>query len=101
MLGWLVDERGIEPRVKVFDKSERPGGTFSRSDFACEAEGDLYVCPGGKKLRKRRRIFSSLRSNATKAGTMIYRASKLDCGLRAQAQVLREHGSAQDRALCP
>src|SRR6516165_10740745 len=23
MLGWLVDERGIEPHVKVFDKSER------------------------------------------------------------------------------
>jgi hypothetical protein len=23
MLGWLVDERSIEPHVKVFDKSER------------------------------------------------------------------------------
>jgi hypothetical protein len=34
MLGWLVDERGIEPYVKVFDKSERTDGTFSRSDFA-------------------------------------------------------------------
>jgi hypothetical protein len=22
MLAWLVDERGIEPHVKVFDKSE-------------------------------------------------------------------------------
>ena len=38
MLGWLVDERGIEPHVKVFDKSERTDGTFSRSDFAYEAE---------------------------------------------------------------
>jgi transposase len=27
MLGWLVDERGIEPHVKVFDKSERADGT--------------------------------------------------------------------------
>ena len=27
MLGWLVDERGIEPHVKVFlDKSERKAG---------------------------------------------------------------------------
>ena len=33
MLGWLVDERSIEPHVKVFDKSERMDGTFSRSDF--------------------------------------------------------------------
>jgi hypothetical protein len=27
MLGWL-DERGIEPHVKVFDKPERTDGTF-------------------------------------------------------------------------
>jgi hypothetical protein len=30
MLGWLVDERRIEPHVKVFEKSERTDGTFSR-----------------------------------------------------------------------
>ena len=79
MLGWLVDERGIEPHVKVFDKSERSDGTFSRSDFAYDAEGDFYVCPSGKPLRKRRRLFSSLRSDVTQDGTIIYRASKLDC----------------------
>jgi hypothetical protein len=37
MLGWLVDERGIEPHVKVFDKSERSDGTFSRGDFTYDA----------------------------------------------------------------
>ena len=31
MIGWLVDERGIEPHVKLIDKSERTDGTFSRS----------------------------------------------------------------------
>src|ERR1700758_1463271 len=30
MLGWLVDERGIEPHVTVFDKSARKDGSFSR-----------------------------------------------------------------------
>jgi len=30
MVGWLVDERGIEPHVKLMDKSERSDGTFSR-----------------------------------------------------------------------
>ena len=35
--------------------------------------------PGGKELRKRRRLFSSLRSDVTQDGTIIYRASKLDC----------------------
>jgi hypothetical protein len=79
MLGWLVDERGMEPHVKVFDKSERTDGTFSRGDFAYDAECDLFVCPGGKELRKRRRLFSSLRSDVTREGTIIYRASKLAC----------------------
>ena len=79
MIEWLVDERGIEPHVKLMDKSERKDGTFSRSDFAYDAERDLHVCRGGKELRKRRCIFSSLRSDATKAGTIIYRASKLAC----------------------
>ena len=30
MLGWLVDERGIEPQVKLMDKSERSGRFFER-----------------------------------------------------------------------
>jgi hypothetical protein len=34
MIGWLVDERRIEPHVKLIDKAERTDGTFSRSDFA-------------------------------------------------------------------
>jgi hypothetical protein len=55
MVGWLVDERGIEPHVKLTDKSERKDGTFSRSEFAYDPEGNLYVCPGGKELKKRGR----------------------------------------------
>ena len=109
MLGWLVDERGIEPHVNVFDKSERSDGTFSRSDFAYDAECELYVCPGGKKLRKRRRLFSSLRSDVTQDGTIIYRASKLDCdrcALKAKCcpnmparKIARSiHEAARDRA---
>src|SRR5277367_770573 len=33
MLNWLVEERGIEPHIPVFDKSQRSDNTFSRSDF--------------------------------------------------------------------
>ena len=51
MVGWLVDERGIEPHVNLIDKSEDTDGTFSRSDFTFDTERDLYVCPGGKELR--------------------------------------------------
>ena len=28
MLDWLVHERGIEPHIPVFDKSQRRDGTF-------------------------------------------------------------------------
>ena len=65
-LGWLVDERGIEPHVKVFDKSERTDGTFSRSDFAFDAQNDLYVCPGGHELRRYRRVFLTPRDGIGK-----------------------------------
>ena len=33
MVGWLVEEQGIEPHVAVIDKSKRKDGTFSRNDF--------------------------------------------------------------------
>ena len=38
MLGWLVNERAIEPHIPVFDKSARADGTFSREDFAYDQE---------------------------------------------------------------
>ena len=33
MLGWMVDEKAIEPHVPVWEKAERNDGTFSRTDF--------------------------------------------------------------------
>ena len=79
MVGWLVDERGIEPHVNLIDKSERTDGTFSRSDFAFDTERDLYVCPGGKELRKYRRAFSMPREGVAKDGAIRYRAAQHDC----------------------
>ena len=58
MLGWLVDERAIKPHLWAFDKSERTHGTFARSDFALDPEGNRHVCPGGNKLKKYYRLFS-------------------------------------------
>src|SRR5881392_3773428 len=57
MLGWLVYEHGIEPHVTVFDKSARKDGTFSRDDFRYDDARDAYVCPGGKQLRQRQKIY--------------------------------------------
>lgn len=78
-LQWLVHDRGIEPHIPVFDRSDRKDGTFSRADFAYDRESDTYTCPAGKELRKFHRSFTTPRSGVTKANTMKYRASKRDC----------------------
>jgi hypothetical protein len=80
MVGWLVNERVIESHVNLIDKSERTDGAFSRSDdFTFDTERDLYVCPGGKELRKSRRAFSTPRESVTKDGAIRYRAAQHDC----------------------
>jgi hypothetical protein len=48
MVGWLVDERGIEPHVKLMDKSERSDGTFSRSDFIYDPKPTSMSAPAAK-----------------------------------------------------
>ena len=58
MVGWLVEEREIQPHVKLKDKSERADGTFFRSGFVYDDEANVYVCPGGKELKKYHRNFS-------------------------------------------
>src|SRR5215218_4125445 len=57
MLNWLVNEHGIEPHIPVFDKSQRTDGTFSRDDFAYDHKRDCYICPAGKQLRHRHKIY--------------------------------------------
>jgi hypothetical protein len=82
MVGWLVDEREIEPHVKLMDKSERTDGTFSRSEFVYDVERDLYECPTGKELHRRRRIYAKPHDEGAD-GVIRYRASKRDCDVCA------------------
>jgi hypothetical protein len=72
MLDWLVNERGIEPHVPVFDKSRRTDDTFSRDDFTYDHDGDVYFCPGGKMLTTKGTVVND-------GTTLLYRASKYDC----------------------
>src|SRR5438876_258795 len=58
MLNWLVHERGIEPHIPVFDKSQRTDGTFSREDFTYDHASDTYRCPARKTLQHYRRQFT-------------------------------------------
>lgn len=79
LLGWLVEEKAIEPHVPLWEKSERRDGTFSRADFVFDAASDTYTCPGGKSLKRFRRKFKQPRTGITKADTILYRASQSDC----------------------
>jgi transposase len=79
MLSWLVEERGIEPHIPVWDKSQRRDGTFSRDDFAYDHERDCYTCPAGKQLRQRQKSYRVPPPLVDADGMMRYRASKLDC----------------------
>ena len=73
MLGWLVDEKGIDPHVPVWDKSEHHDGTFSRTDFLFDADNNRYVCPAGKHLRPPQ--------HGQAKTPLRYRASLNDCRL--------------------
>ncbi len=79
MVGWLVEEKQIEPHVPVVDKSERDDGTFSRSDFQWDETANEYRCPAGHVLRSNWRPFTNPRTHVTKADTIIYRSSQSDC----------------------
>jgi transposase len=71
MLGWLVDEKHIEPHIPVWDRSDRKDGTFSRTDFSFDANTNRYTCPAGKLLKPTWRM--------KKRDPDMYRASQLDC----------------------
>jgi hypothetical protein len=79
MLGWLVEERGIEPHIPVIDKSKRTDGTFSREDFAYDHEADAYICPTGKELRQNRRKFQTIWHEPKDASFAKYGAIKAEC----------------------
>ena len=79
MLAWMVDDKGIEPHVPVWDKRQRQDGTLSSSEFRWDEQADEYRCPAGKALRSRRREIINRPSKITKANTVIYRTSKADC----------------------
>ena len=79
LLGWMVNDKAIEPHVPVCDKTQRNDETLSSSDFQWNEQADEYRCPQGKVLRSQQRAFKILRTHITKAGTIIYRASQSDC----------------------
>jgi len=81
MLAWMVQDKGIEPHVPVWDKTRRKDGTLSSGEFQWDGQADEYRCPQGRSLRRERRSFSKPRTHITKADTIVYRASQFDCAV--------------------
>ena len=79
MLAWMVEDKGIEPHVPLWDKTQRSDNTLSSSEFQWDEQADQYRCPQGHALRRQRRAFKKARTHITKADTIIYRASQSDC----------------------
>ncbi|MEO1724484.1 MAG: IS1182 family transposase [Pseudomonadota bacterium] len=79
MLGWLVEERSIEPHIPVIDKSKRTDGTFSREDFVYDHRTDTYTCPAGKEMRQSWREFQTIRYEPKDTSFAKYGALKADC----------------------
>jgi Transposase DDE domain len=81
ILGWMVEEKQIEPHVPVWDKTQRNDETLSSSDFEWNEQADEYRCPQGRVLRRQWRPFKRIRTHITKADTIIYRSSQSDCAI--------------------
>ena len=45
LLGWMVEQKAIEPHVPVWDKTERKDGTLERDAFQWNEQADEYRCP--------------------------------------------------------
>lgn len=65
LLGWMVNEKAIEPHIPVWDKTQRTDGTFSSNQFRWNEKTDEYRCPAGHALRRERRQFKTPRTHIT------------------------------------
>jgi transposase len=79
MLGWMIEEKEIEPHIPVWDKTERKDDTLSSKQFTWHEQANEYRCPQGYPLRNDWRQFKNPRTHITKDNTIIYRSSQSDC----------------------
>lgn len=78
-LEWLVNAKGIEPHIPVFDKGERGEDRLSRSAFTYDAAQDQYTCPTGKVLKQYWTAGRAANAKPPKDDLYRYFARKHDC----------------------
>lgn len=87
MLAWLVDDKGIEPHIPPWDKTQRKDDTLSSTEFRWDAQANEYQCPEGHALRNQWRPFKNPRTHITAADTVIYRSNMVDCAACPRKQL--------------
>lgn len=80
-LNWLVNEKGIEPHIPVFDKGERGEDRLSRSEFIYDSDADRYTCPVGKPLQQYWTASRAAKATPPKDDLYRYHARRQDCSV--------------------
>ncbi len=47
-------DRGLKAHIRPFQDGRRRDGKFSEEDFTYDPQDDVYLCPGGQRLQRRR-----------------------------------------------
>ncbi len=97
-LAWLVKEKDIAPHIPVFDKSNRTDGTFSRADFAFDAERDRYTCPGQRACPIPTHLRHSQKRRHSRGHKTLSRQQMGLRRLRVQGALLPQRSRSQDPA---
>jgi hypothetical protein len=65
LLGWMVNEKAIEPHVPLWDRTQRTDDTLSSGAFQWDEQRNEYRCPQGWALRTDWRTFKNPRTHAS------------------------------------
>lgn len=79
MLGWMVDEKAIEPHILCSTRANARMAPSSAMLSSGMRSADEYRRPAGKSMRRELRIYKIPRTHITKANAIIYRARQTDC----------------------
>jgi hypothetical protein len=105
-LGWCIS--AVSSRIFRCSANPSAATAPTRADFAYDHKRDCYLCPAGKGLRQRQKIYRMPRPSVDQNGMMRYSASKLDrrrplkrrcCPNAPARKILRSiHEGARDMA---
>ena len=102
ILGWMVDEKQIEPHVSVWDKTQRNDETLSSSEFQWDEQANEYRCPQGQRAAQRMAPIQepAYPHHQGRHHHLSIQPSRLR-ELPDESALLSEHANAEDRSQRP